>query len=272
MPELPEVENIKNSLSIVTINKKIKQIIVREPKLKWLVPKDISNKLVNQKILSLSRKNKYLIFELSQGFLLMHFGMSGHLKLLSKYTEPTKHDHIDIILNNNLTLRYHDPRKFGGIQYFENDFTLNKLFAHLGPEPLTNEFCGAYLYEKCKNSKTSIKKIIMDNKVVCGVGNIYANESLFKSAILPSRKGYNISLKECINLARAIKFILKQAIKYGGTTLRDYKDPKGNNGEFQNKLLVYGRAGKICMKCKNNKILQTQIGQRSAFYCPFCQK
>ena len=270
MPELPEVETIKNGLSEL-IGTTVKQVIVRFPRLRYPLDVDKLNLASEQKIINITRRAKYLILHLEHGFLVFHLGMSGRITLFSQGNLPEvqKHDHIDICCDK-FVLRYNDPRRFGCLVYGINltDFDFLK---KLGPEPLENEFTAEYLYQQLHKRKSTIKQLMMDNAIVVGVGNIYACESLFLSKISPLRLGNQLTLVECDTLVNNIKSVLREAIKAGGSTLRDYKNAQGELGYFQQSHNVYGRASKPCKTCNTN-ICEVRLGQRNSFYCPSCQK
>lgn len=270
MPELPEVETVKRGIDKIK-KQKVLDLIVRNPKLRYTINPSMKQQILNQQINKITRRSKYLIIELEKGYIIIHLGMSGSILLTTNPTDVAikKHDHVDIIFNNNI-LRYNDPRRFGLIMYFDNlddCFLLNKL----GIEPLTNEFNAEYLFNKINKRKTTIKQLIMDNSIVVGVGNIYACESLFLSNISPIRLGNTIHLAECSILVSKIKYILQEAIKLGGSSLRDHKQTNGNMGYFQNIHNVYGRKNQPCKTCKT-LIQDIRLGQRNSFYCPNCQK
>lgn len=269
MPELPEVETVKRGLS--TLNHKvINNMVIRESRLRYSIPSEIINLLVGKTIIEIKRCAKYLLFILNEGILLIHLGMSGSLTLVSKEQSNVikKHDHVDIFIDE-LVLRYNDPRRFGCMLYFK-DISDISLFNNLGPEPLSSEFNSAYLLQKLKNKSTYIKKLIMDNNIVVGVGNIYACEALFMAKISPLRGGCTLTELEASCLVNSIKEVLKTAIELGGSTLRDYKTPTGENGLFQTVHKVYGREGMECTICKS-VIRAKRLGQRNSFYCVTCQ-
>ncbi len=268
MPELPEVETVKNGLQELT-GSTIKSVIIRFPRLRYPLNQAELDQALNQKIVSITRRAKYLIFHLEHGYIIYHLGMSGRVTLY-KDTPPDvlKHDHVDIICNN-YTIRYNDPRRFGCIIY-TTDLSQTAMLANLGPEPLEGKFTSDYLHSKICSRNTPIKQLIMDNNVVVGVGNIYACESLFLSKISPLRKGKDLSLSESELLVKNIQKVLKEAIAAGGSSLRDYKNAQGELGYFQQSHNVYGRAKQNCRSC-NNLIEEVRLGQRNSFYCPTCQ-
>lgn len=277
MPELPEVETVKNGLLPHAKNKTISNTIVRQHSLRWPVPKDLDKILQNKKIKDIKRRAKYLLFYLEDenksksGILIIHLGMSGQLRVVNKETELKKHDHVDIILNNNKILRFNDTRRFGAVLWNSDNLEEDPRFNHLGPEPLTDDFNLEYILEKAKNKKTPIKNFIMNNSIVVGVGNIYATEALFYAKISPLKLASNLNKKEWQKLIIQIKKILTKAIDSGGTTLKDFTKADGKPGYFKQELAVYGKAGKPCGKC--NYILEAVKQQgRTTVFCGVCQK
>jgi formamidopyrimidine-DNA glycosylase len=270
MPELPEVETILRGIKPHIVNQTIKNVTVRHHGLRWPVPQNIQKDLKNKKITAIHRRGKYLIFELNHEAVILHLGMSGTLRILTHYLPPKKHDHIDIVMANGVILRFADPRRFGAFLFTKDKFTHHPLLKNLGPEPFDKVFTGKYLWSRAQHRKVMIKSFIMDNKTVVGVGNIYAAEALFLAGINPKTPANQISQERYDQLIKAIKFILRQAIKRGGTTLKDFVNSEGKPGYFANQLNVYGRAGLPCIKC-HALLTSTQIGQRSTVYCEKCQ-
>ncbi|PPI88379.1 DNA-formamidopyrimidine glycosylase [Candidatus Pantoea edessiphila] len=268
MPELPEVESYRISIEPYLLNQVITHIIVRNVNLRYPVSDKII-KIENQVILSIKRRAKYLILELNQGFIIIHFGMSGKLTLLNRYIFPKKHDHIDVFIKNGNILRYTDERRFG-LFLWSDDLLKNRLFQHLGVEPLSDEFNTNYLIKKLSSRKTIIKQVVMNNKIVVGIGNIYANESLFAAGIIPMRPSISLNIQEIELLVNSIKMILLQSIEKGGTTFRNFLQSNGKPGCFTEKLKVYGRANKPCLICKRYIIKEMHI-KRSSYWCPNCQ-
>lgn len=269
MPELPEVEVSRLGITPHLEGQIIDKILIRQTKLRWQVPSEL-HQLEGEKILKIRRRAKYLIIETAKGNAIIHLGMSGHLRILEAYLEPAKHDHVDLILKNGVCLRYHDPRRFGAWLWSEPQVS-HAVMAHLGPEPLTDEFNPKCLKDACAKRKSSIKQVIMDNKVVVGVGNIYACESLFLAKIHPQTPANQVSARKLTQLVGIIKEVLAKAITQGGTTLKDFSQADGKPGYFAQELNVYGRAGQKCLKCQKG-IESLVIGQRNTFYCPRCQK
>lgn len=270
MPELPEVETTRRGLLPRLNNKTLKQVMVRDARLRWPVPKDINAQLAGRKLLDIARRGKYLIFDFGGVFQLVHLGMSGSLRFVDQKEPASIHDHVDWVFTGKTTLRLRDPRRFGAV-LLTRDPASHPLLSHLGPEPLDAEFTGATLYTASRGRKTAVKNLIMDSHVVVGVGNIYASESLFRAGIRPGRAAGRLARPDCENLAASIKTTLQGAVKAGGSSLRDYVSTDGELGYFQLHTKVYDRAGLPCKVC-GTPIQRRVIGQRSTFYCPACQK
>ena len=269
MPELPEVETTLRGIEPHIINKTISSVIIRQPSLRWPVPKSlIKRKLEKKKIENIKRRGKYLLLESSNENLIVHLGMSGSLRI-SKKENLKKHDHIDICFEDGTILRYCDPRRFGCFLW-SKDIDTHFLLKNLGPEPLGNSFSGDYLFYISRKRKVSIKNFIMNSKVVVGVGNIYASEALFAAGIRPSSIAGKIPRKKYDFLAKEIVHILRKSIEEGGTTLRDFVSGDSKPGYFKQSLRVYGREGEECYECFSI-IKGKRIGQRASAYCPKCQ-
>ena len=266
MPELPEVETTKASL-MPLIDQKVVAVQVRESRLRWAIPEDVS-KLKGQRLIQLTRRSKYILAEFEQDTMLWHLGMSGSFRLCEANTELRKHDHF-ILQFEDFELRYHDPRRFGCILWLDQH-SQTKLIDTLGPEPLSDVFNAEYLISKLKSKNVGIKVAMMDNHIVVGVGNIYATESLFNLGIHPAQPASSLSKSQIEKLVIEIKRILKQAIDLGGSTLRDYSNAMGENGYFQQTLLAYGRAGEMCVNCETT-LENLKLGQRASVFCPQCQ-
>ena len=275
MPELPEVETTLRGIEPHIDGKKIEKVTIRQFKLRWPVHPDLAQILAGRKVLACNRRAKYLIITFETGILLIHLGMSGSLRIFTADDEriatPDKHDHLDFVFDDGTVLRYHDPRKFGAVLWYEGIAEHHPLLEKLGPEPLSEAFDANYLYQKLKTQKRAVKLALMDNAVVVGVGNIYANESLFLCGLHPLKLAANLTRNQCERLVDTIKSVLAKAIEQGGTTLKDFLQPDGRPGYFAQELLVYGNKGKPCPKC-GTKIESLIIGQRNSFYCPMCQK
>lgn len=272
MPELPEVEVTRQGLLPILQQGPITRVNIYQKQLRWPIPvQSLKLALEDSHILSIARRGKYLLFEVNSGFFLIHLGMSGHLKFLSQNKALEKHDHVEWLFQSGALLRFYDPRRFGAFLWLGQTPFMHPLLQHLGVEPLSKAFNAGYLYERCLRSKQAIKTYLMDQKIVVGVGNIYASESLFLSHIHPQKIANTLTLVECELLVINIKKVLKQAIKQGGTTLKDFSHTDGKPGYFSLKLKVYGRANQPCLIC-NTQIEQLRINQRNSFFCPTCQK
>jgi formamidopyrimidine-DNA glycosylase len=268
MPELPEVETTRRGIEPFLTDQSILAIDVRQPRLRW--PVDLPHNLAGSKVTNITRRGKYILITTHVGTLIIHLGMSGSLRVVSPKTPPKLHDHIDIKLSGDYWLRFNDPRRFGSFHFQSGDAHDHWLLKNLGVEPLENEFSGDYLFESSRRRKVVVKNHIMDGKIVVGVGNIYAAESLFMAKIRPATAAHRVSRLAYENLAQAIRMILSRAIKVGGTTLRDFVGSDGQPGYFSQSLNVYGREGLPCRDCASP--LKGQVlGQRSTVYCPSCQ-
>ena len=268
MPELPEVETTLRGIRPYLQDQIIERIDVREPRLRWPVDPALQQ-LVGQTVTGLSRRSKYILVESPVGTAIWHLGMSGSLRLVEPGTPLQKHDHIDWHLSNGKVLRYHDPRRFGALLWVppgENSEHLE----HLGPEPLSDAFTDTHLFERSRGRKQAVKTYIMDGRVVVGVGNIYANESLFLAGIRPQTPAGKISQERYQRLSATIRQVLAAAIEQGGTTLRDFVGGDGKPGYFAQQLYVYGRAGETCKVC-DSTLKELRQGQRATVYCPGCQ-
>lgn len=269
MPELPEVEVSRLGVSPHLMGNTIEKVIVRERRMRWPIPDDVSL-VEGEQIISIRRRAKYLLIDTPKGTLIFHLGMSGKLRVIDAKTALIKHDHVDIVLNTGQCLRFNDPRRFGAL-LFQTPNTSLTLFDNLGPEPLTENFDDKRLFQLSRNRKGPVKNFIMDNAVVVGVGNIYANEALFLAGIDPRRAAGNISAERYQKLTATIKQVLAKAIEQGGTTLKDFAQTDGKPGYFAQHLNVYGRKGEPCEVC-GNSIQSKVIGQRNTFFCIQCQR
>lgn len=271
MPELPEVETTLRGIAPHLEGRIIKQVVVRQPLLRWPVPGDLNETLSNLCIRSVSRRAKYLLVTTDAGTIILHLGMSGSLRILPEGKAAAKHDHIDFIFSNGTLLRFNDPRRFGAVLWTTSPAEAHSLLKSLGPEPLLPEFDGAYLYQLSRKRTKPVKSFIMDSSVVVGVGNIYANEALFMAALNPVRQSGRISLARYQHLADCIKQVLQNAIQQGGTTLRNFVNESGNPGYFKQQLRVYGRAGQPCNNCLQ-PLTEIRITNRTTVFCCHCQK
>ncbi|MGV8842962.1 MAG: bifunctional DNA-formamidopyrimidine glycosylase/DNA-(apurinic or apyrimidinic site) lyase [Pseudomonas sp.] len=270
MPELPEVETTRRGIAPYLEGQRVSAVIVRESRLRWPIPADLDVRLSGQRIESVERRAKYLLIKAETGTLISHLGMSGSLRLVPSDTPVAKHEHVDIVLESGLALRYTDPRRFGSLLW-STDALNHPLLLRLGPEPLSEGFDGERLFQCSRRRVLAVKPFIMDNAVVVGVGNIYASEALFAAGIDPRRAAGSISRARYMKLAEEIKRILTYAIARGGTTLRDFVGGDGQPGYFQQELFVYGRGGQCCKVCANT-LRELRLGQRASVYCPRCQR
>jgi formamidopyrimidine-DNA glycosylase len=271
MPELPEVETTRRGVAAHILGRRVTALDIRQPRLRWPIPTDLSQYIQGRELLSIDRRAKYLLFNFESGCLLIHLGMSGSLRILTKYLPAAKHDHVDIRFDDEYVLRYTDPRRFGAILWLGQNPEQHMLLKKLGPEPLSDAFTGEHLFELSRSRKLVVKQFIMDQHIVTGTGNIYANEALFASGIRPTRAAGAISLKRYQNLANHIKNILTVAIAQGGTTLRNFTDSEGKPGYFKQQLHVYGRAGLPCTHCQHI-LEEVRINGRTSVFCAQCQR
>jgi formamidopyrimidine-DNA glycosylase len=271
MPELPEVETTLRGITPHVLGQQIRAVVVRNAQLRWPVPEALRGELPDRHIERMERRGKYLLLFAGDACLLVHLGMSGSLRITSAYEPILKHDHIDIHLGNDRTLRYSDPRRFGCMLWLKGDPFQHPLLKSLGPEPLSGEFTGATLFDGSRGRKVPVKAFIMDSHVVVGVGNIYANEALFMAGIRPDRAAGRIAAARYDTLADCIREILGRAIAMGGTTLRDFVGGDGKPGYFKQSLHVYGRGGQACDRCTGH-LTEIRLGQRSTVYCAVCQR
>jgi len=270
MPELPEVETTRCGIEPHVKGRLVTAAVIRQRALRWPVPRHLNARLAGNRVQAVTRRGKYLLLKLETGNLLIHLGMSGHLSIIQTGSPSQKHDHVDILFEHGKMLRFTDPRRFGAVLWVTGNPLDHTLLVHLGPEPLGEEFDGDYLFNASRSRKVAVKNFIMDNKVVVGVGNIYANEALFMAGIRPGRAAARLTHQQCDTLANTIKRVLERAIKAGGTTLRDFRSAEGRAGYFQQELQVYGRGGMPCVKC-GSLLKEIRLGQRSTLYCPLCQ-
>ncbi|MEJ1354975.1 MAG: bifunctional DNA-formamidopyrimidine glycosylase/DNA-(apurinic or apyrimidinic site) lyase [Candidatus Sedimenticola sp. (ex Thyasira tokunagai)] len=270
MPELPEVETTRRGIAPHITGKTVTGVTVRNRSLRQPITKGLGRQLKGKTVRAVKRRAKYLLLETDTGTLLLHLGMSGSLRILPPGTPAGVHDHFDLEFAD-CCLRLRDPRRFGLVLWTREPVAEHSLISRLGPEPLSDAFTGDTLQQLAAKRRIPVKNLIMDGKVVVGVGNIYASESLFLSGIHPRRPCNRIALTRYRKLADNIKQVLAAAIAQGGTTLRDFQQENGKPGYFAQKLKVYGREGKPCPNC-GSPIKQVRIGQRSSFYCGRCQR
>lgn len=271
MPELPEVETTRRGIEPHLLGRRIRHIDVRQPALRWPVDPQLPGHFAGAGILSVQRRAKYLLIGTSAGTLIIHLGMSGNLRLVDSGSVYGKHDHVDIELDNRRLLRLQDPRRFGALLWTDQDPQRHPLLQDLGPEPLSDDFDDELLYRLSRKRRIPVKTFIMDSHVVVGVGNIYASEALFLAGIRPGVAAGRISRGRYGLLVAAIRKVLRQAIRAGGTSLRDFLQSDGRPGYFRQQLQVYGRDGQPCTTC-DATIRRKLIAGRSTFYCPHCQR
>ncbi|MEP7062569.1 MAG: bifunctional DNA-formamidopyrimidine glycosylase/DNA-(apurinic or apyrimidinic site) lyase [Betaproteobacteria bacterium] len=271
MPELPEVETTRRDIVMAVVGRRIAAVTVYDPRLRWPVPPDLPRILADKRVLALDRRSKYLLFRFAVGTMIVHFGMTGSLRVLAKAPARRPHDHIDWLLDDGVTLRYHDPRRFGAVLWTTDDPHTHPLLRELGPEPLESGFDGAHLWHAARGRGVAVKTLLMDSDVVVGVGNIYASEALYRAGIRPTTPARRVSRARMYRLAAAVRDVLQAAIDQGGSTLRDYVNGRGEAGRAQHGHFVYGREGKPCRVCAA-PVRSRYVGQRNTFYCPTCQK
>ncbi len=271
MPELPEVETTRRGIEPHVLGVRIAEVIVRRRDLRQPVSADLAA-IEGRRITDVRRRSKYLLLGIEDGStVLIHLGMSGSLRVIPP-SEPWKtHDHVGITLENGKQLRFHDPRRFGLVLRLTGDPAEHPLLRHLGPEPLGDDFTAACLQAACAKRSAAIKLVIMDAKVVVGVGNIYASEALFRAGILPRTPANKLSKPRLARLAEAIRQVLTESIEQGGTTLRDFLHSDGKPGYFKQRLFVYDRTGEPCRVCAT-PIRHAVLGQRATYWCPKCQR
>src|SRR5688572_23527212 len=271
MPELPEVETTKRGLEPLLVGQRIRAAVVRDRRMRQPVPRRLPQLLAGATIRSLARRGKYLLVDCGTGTLILHLGMSGRLWVVRDGEPPAAHDHFDLVLDNGTVVRLRDPRRFGLVLWQAGDPYAHALLASIGPEPLSAGFDGAALHAATRNRSSAIKHVLMDSHVVAGVGNIYANEALFRAGIDPRTPSGKLSLERCVTLVQRIRETLELAINAGGSSLRDYVGSDGMAGNYQSQFLVYDRAGEPCPSC-DAAVKGIRQGQRSTYYCPKCQK
>ncbi|MBI5750534.1 MAG: bifunctional DNA-formamidopyrimidine glycosylase/DNA-(apurinic or apyrimidinic site) lyase [Hydrogenophilales bacterium] len=271
MPELPEVETSRRGLAPLLEGQVIQAVVIRHPKLRWPIPKQLTSLLPGKRIRHIQRRGKYLLFDTEAGWLIVHLGMSGSLRVAPAATPPGKHDHFDLVLRNGQAMRLRDPRRFGAVLWAGEQVMQHKLLAGLGMEPLTGDFSAGKLYQATRGRSAAIKLVLMDSHLVAGVGNIYANEALFAAGINPQTPAQRLSLARLQRLVAAVNEILARAIRAGGSSLRDFVRTDGEPGYFQQEYAVYGRTDEPCPRC-GRPIKQIRQGQRSTFYCAACQR
>lgn len=273
MPELPEVEVTRRGVEPHLVGHRVSAVALRHSGLRWPFPDELGTTLSGRLVRSVGRRGKYLLLHFDHGCLIIHLGMSGHLRVLPSSTAPQKHDHFDLVLGKQL-LRMNDPRRFGAVLWHpatDGPVTGHVLLAKLGTEPLEEGFTPHLLYRMTRKRSAPIKQVLLAGDVVVGVGNIYASESLFRAGINPQTAANRIGLARYRKLELEIRAVLAAAIEQGGSTLRDFIAVNGQSGYFQQNYFVYDRAGQACRVC-GAEVRQIRQGQRSTFYCANCQK
>ncbi|MFA5370882.1 MAG: bifunctional DNA-formamidopyrimidine glycosylase/DNA-(apurinic or apyrimidinic site) lyase [Sideroxydans sp.] len=270
MPELPEVEITLRGIAPHLQDRCVSNVIIRNASLRWPIPAELPELLHGQAVRTLQRRAKYLLIGFDRGTLILHLGMSGSLRVLPQGTPPEKHDHFDLLLNDEYLLRLRDPRRFGAVLWHTGQIAEHPLLASLGPEPLGEKFDADYLYQATRSRSAAVKLALMDNHLVVGVGNIYANESLFHAGIRPQLAAHRLTRSRSARLVCTVREVLREAIRQGGSSLRDFIHSDGSRGYFQQHYFVYGRTGEPCRRC-GNPIKRIVQGQRASFYCPHCQ-
>lgn len=281
MPELPEVETTRRGIAGHLEGRRVDGVVVRNASLRWPIPTDLATSIVGKSVVAVTRRAKYLLINLGDGHLLFHLGMSGSLRIVDSDMPVAKHDHVDIAFSANNTesgsaarhtlLRFRDPRRFGALLWQSGNLLVHPLLAKLGPEPLEDGFNARQLHEAFATRSLPVKVALMDSHIVVGVGNIYASESLFHAGISPLRAANRLSIADCEKLVGAVIITLQNAIKAGGSTLKDFVDSEGKPGYFQQQYAVYGRTDMPCHQC-GTLIRNARLGQRSTFWCPHCQR
>ena len=270
MPELPEVETTRRGIERVALGSRVRELRIYDPRLRWPIDPGLAAQMPGQRLQQVGRRAKYLLLQLEHGTLILHLGMSGSLRIVPAETERAKHDQLDLVLDSGSSLRLNDPRRFGSLHYTREDVNQHRLLRHLAPEPFEAAFDAAYLEAITRKRRSAIKQVLMNGRLVTGVGNIYASEALFRARINPRRAARKLKRADCVRLVRAVRATLNAAIRAGGTTLRDYVGTGGDPGAFRQKLYVYERDGKRCRVC-GTPIRKIRQGQRSSYYCPRCQ-
>lgn len=272
MPELPEVETTRRGVAPHVVGRRIATLTVYDRRLRWPVPAGLSRRIAGRTVDALDRRSKYLLFRLGADTLLVHFGMTGSLRVYTGAPPPRRpHDHIDVVLDSGATLRYHDPRRFGAMLWLPSPAERHPLLAALGPEPFDATFQADYLYRETRRRSAAIKLALMDSGLVVGVGNIYANEALFRAGIRPTIPARRLSRPRLARLVDAIRATLSAAIASGGSTLRDYVNGSGQPGDFQHAHYVYGRGEQPCRVC-GARLRSLRQGGRATTFCPRCQR
>ncbi len=271
MPELPEVETTRRGIAPALVGQRVLQLVVRERRLRWPISPQIESRVRGAVVRRVERRAKYILLHFDAGTAILHLGMSGSLRVMKSGAAPLAHDHWDLVIDNGLMLRFHDPRRFGSLTWTGGDPQRHPLLKSLAPEPLSDAFDADYLFRATRKRRVAIKSLIMNSRLVVGVGNIYASEALFRAHLRPTRAAGRLSRAQAAALAASIREVLAEAIAIGGTTLRDYVNADGVPGYFRQQLFVYERDGEPCRVC-GSQVKQIQQGRRSTYFCPHCQR
>jgi formamidopyrimidine-DNA glycosylase len=271
MPELPEVETTRRGLEPHVVGRRVRDVVVRNANLRWPVPRNLGQRLRGEEVRAVRRRGKYLLFDIGEGHLLVHLGMSGRLTVIPSELPPRKHDHVDVRFEGEKSLRLTDPRRFGAFLWVSGEAERHALLRNLGLEPFDGAFTGRALHDRARGRTVAIKHFLMNSSVVTGVGNIYASEALFHAGVHPLRSAGRISGERWDRIVQAVRETLERAVEKGGTTLRDFASADGTPGYFLAECAVYGREGQPCVRCRT-PIKAIRQGQRSTFYCPACQR
>ncbi|MCI0651931.1 MAG: bifunctional DNA-formamidopyrimidine glycosylase/DNA-(apurinic or apyrimidinic site) lyase [Planctomycetes bacterium] len=270
MPELPEVETTRRGIAPFVEGKRFARVVVRDRRLRWPVPASLDRRLRGARVERVERRGKYLLLRTRAGTVLLHLGMSGSLRVVPSAVPPRAHDHVDLVLEGGMSVRLHDPRRFGAVLFTRADPACHALLCRLGPEPLGPELTGAYFHARARGRRTSLRNFLLDGGTVAGVGNIYANEAAFRAGIHPGCAAGRIARARFDVLARSLRAVLRAALRAGGTTLRDFAGADGAPGYFRTRLDVYGRAGERCRRCEGT-VRRGRGGGRSLYFCDSCQ-
>ncbi len=271
MPELPEVETTRRALAPHVAGRRIAAVRVRRRDLREPVPRGLGRRLAGARVTGLDRRGKHLLLRTDRGTLILHLGMSGSLRLVPAGTPAGPHEHLDLVLDDGRAVRLRDPRRFGLVLWTAGDPLAHPRLAGLGPEPFDRGLTGARLRARLAGRRAPVRNLLLDGRLLAGIGNIYANEALFLAGIHPACPGGALDRAACTRLLRALRRVLRESLRAGGTTLRDYVDGTGDPGRYALRLRVYGRAGAPCPRC-GAAIRRIVVGQRSAFCCPRCQR
>lgn len=270
MPELPEVEITRRGIEPFVVGRTITGVAVRNPNLRWRVPRNLARLVVGEQVRRVARRGKYLLLECASGCLILHLGMSGSLRVIDPRVPARAHDHVDLLFGET-ALRLRDPRRFGALLWQRGDVHRHPLLAGLGVEPLSEDFSAEYLYAATRRRQAGIKQVLMNANIVVGVGNIYANESLFRAGVHPRRRAGRLTRVQCERLVQSVRETLRAALAAGGSSLRDFVHSDGASGYFQQSYYVYDRTGLPCRVC-GAAIRAARLGARSSFFCAACQK